>query len=129
MSNTNNVDLLESVDTEKTVGDFLDRPFIQLAIGIVVVLMLLFLALKAGFSLWVLQKLNLSERLVNESGEPDFWTISRTLEVYKNAQVPGMKTDAANKKERFGNRREHLDIATPKQAADAVDDARLVALL
>ena len=109
-------------DTEISVGLWLDRPAVQLAIGVVVILMLVFLALKAGFSLWLMSKLGLGERLVNEAGEPDFWTISSTLDAYQrpsgNVQQQVKEGTAAvapaqvvapakaGKKERFGARRE-----------------------
>lgn len=96
-------------DTEISLGFWLDRPYVQLAIGLVVVLMLLFLALKAGFSLWLMNKLGFGERLVNQAGEPDFWSVTKTLENYQrpagNAQQTVNKEVAAvapgSKKERF----------------------------
>lgn len=98
-------------DNEIALGFWLDRPYVQLTIGIVVVLMLVFLALKAGFSLWLMSKLGFGERLVNESGEPDFWSVSKTLETYQrpagNAQATvksegdGAPAVASGKKERF----------------------------
>jgi hypothetical protein len=71
------------IDTELVIGSWLDSPYVQLAIGIIVVLMLLFLALKAGFSLWLLNKIGYGERLVNARGEPDFWSVSKTLDAYQ----------------------------------------------
>ena len=96
-------------DNEIALGLWLDRPFVQLAIGLVVVLMLVFLALKAGFSLWLMSKLGFGERLVNEAGEPDFWSVTKTLENYQrpagNAQATVKQEVAAvapgPKKERF----------------------------
>ena len=79
-------------DSETALGSWLDRPFVQLAIGIVVVLMLLFLALKAGFSLWLMNKLGLGERLVNERGEPDFWSVTKTLEAYQRPTLNAQST-------------------------------------
>ena len=70
-------------DTEISIGMFIDRPFVILSIGIVVVLMLVFLAGKAGFSLWLMNKLHFSEHLVNEQGFPDFWEINSELNVYQ----------------------------------------------
>jgi hypothetical protein len=111
-------------DYEVDVGLWLDRPYIQLAIGIIVVLMLVFLALKAGFSLWLMSKLGLGERLVNEAGDgPDFWTITSTLDAYQrpagNPQAtiksePDVAAPAPAKKERFSGRRERL---TPRLLA------------
>jgi len=40
-----------------------------------------------------------SEHLVNNRGEPDFWTIGSELGAYKRSQSPGMRSDAAAKKE------------------------------
>jgi hypothetical protein len=109
-------------DNELMVGMYLDRPVVQLILGVVIVLMLVFLAGKAGFSLWLMSKLGMGERLVNGAGEPDFWTIRRELDVYqrpdKNPQqqvqmdhnVPPATPAAAvvaAKKERFNGRREH----------------------
>ncbi len=95
-------------DNENAVKLLLDHPYMQLAIGVVVVLMLVFLALKAGFSLWLMNKLGYGERLVNDRGEPDFWNVSRTLEAYQrpvgNAQQTVKQEVAAvapGKKELF----------------------------
>jgi len=83
-------------ETEISLGYWLDRPFVQLVIGIIVVLMLVFLALKAGFSLWLMNKLGMGERLVNGRGEPDFWEIGKTLEAY---QRPMRNTQSTVKSE------------------------------
>jgi uncharacterized membrane protein YcfT len=53
---------------ESTVAEWLDRPSVRLAIMLVVLLMLVFLAGKAGFSLWLLSKMNLSKEHL--SGPP-----------------------------------------------------------
>lgn len=100
-------------DMESTISHQLDRPYTTLVIGIVVFLMLLFLALKAGFSLWLMAKLGFGERLVNGRGEPDFWSVTKTLDTYQrpdgNAQQQVKEgTAAVGKKEMFGGRRERL---------------------
>ena len=37
-----------------------------------------------------------SEHLVNNRGEPDFWTTGSELGAYKRSQAPGMRSDAAS---------------------------------
>lgn len=57
------------MDYETEVGIWLERPYVKLAIIIVFVLMVVFLALKSGFSLWLMTKLNLgSEHLTGPPG-------------------------------------------------------------
>jgi hypothetical protein len=56
-------------DTERTVGEVLDRPTIKLAIIIVVILMLAFIAIKDGFSLWVMSKLGQERMTVCPPGK------------------------------------------------------------
>jgi hypothetical protein len=101
-------DMTEHSDNEITLGFWLDRPYVQLAIGIIVAVMLIFLALKAGFSLWLMNKLGYGERLVNGRGEPDFWSIGKTLDAYQRPAGDAQRTVkqevasvAPGKKERF----------------------------
>ena len=48
-------------DIEQTVGKYLARPSIQLVIVIVCLVLLAFLALKAGFSLWIMGKIGINK--------------------------------------------------------------------
>jgi hypothetical protein len=85
----------EMSDTEKGVGKFLLRPYVHLAIVVVVLIILLFLASKAGFDIWLLNKIGL-ESLVSERGEPDFWQIGNELAAYKASQVAPMRAEASS---------------------------------
>lgn len=85
----------EMSSTEKTIGNFLYRPYVHLAIIIVILIILFFLASKAGFDLWLLNKIGL-ERLVSERGEPDFWQIGNELAAYKESQVAPMRAEASS---------------------------------
>lgn len=128
-------------ENEQQLGQWLDRPYLQLALTICVILLLTFLAVKSGIGLWFLATFHLSERLVNEAGDgPDFWTIGSQLSAYKDSQVPGMLADAkanAAGKERFligagtPYRREYLSGAkgSPAAALSVVDQVRLAAIL
>jgi len=51
----------ELSEAEKAVGELLARPSIQLVIVIVCLVLLIFLAFKAGFSLWIMGKLGMGE--------------------------------------------------------------------
>lgn len=46
---------------ELNVGVWLERPYVRLGFMIVVLLMLIFIAGKSGFGLWLASKLNLSK--------------------------------------------------------------------
>lgn len=48
-------------DTERQVGSWLERPNIRLGLIIVIIVLLGFVALKEGFSLWLLSKLNFTK--------------------------------------------------------------------
>lgn len=116
---------MELCDSEKQLGSYLDRPYLQLAITIVVVVLLIFLATKAGFALWFLTKLHLQERLVSYGGDgPDFWTIGNQLDEYKTSQIPGMRQDAQAKKEYLTG-----PARSPAQAISLFDQTKLAALL
>jgi len=45
---------------EQTVGDFISRPYFRLAFIAVCLILLTFVAMKEGFSLWLLSKLSLT---------------------------------------------------------------------
>jgi cytochrome oxidase assembly protein ShyY1 len=54
---------------ESNVGVWLERPYVRLGFMIVVFLMLIFIAGKAGFGLWLVSKLNLKQERLE--GPPD----------------------------------------------------------
>lgn len=62
-------------DTEKSVGETISRPYFRLAFIIVCLVLLSFVAIKEGFSIWLLSKLNLSksERLSNKPTIAEFY--------------------------------------------------------
>jgi len=100
---------------EQELQKITSRPFIRLAIIIFVIILLTFMALKEGFSLWVMSKLGIEDKkpkivevvkvvevpvaatseaetapeyLVSGRGEPDFWTIGKELGAYRRKQAP-----------------------------------------
>lgn len=54
-------DNISNMEGEQLVGEILARPYVRLALIILCLLMIGFLAAKAGFSLWVLSTLNLNQ--------------------------------------------------------------------
>ena len=46
---------------ESDVGVWLERPYVRLGLMIAILLMLIFIAGKAGFGLWIVSKLNLKK--------------------------------------------------------------------
>jgi hypothetical protein len=110
MSSVENMSSTETVseDYETVVGHQLDRPYTMLVIGFVVVLMLLFLALKAGFSMWLMSKIGFGERLVNGRGEPNFWSVTKTLDSYQRPDGNTQSTIKQEPTEHLVGRRERL---------------------
>lgn len=49
------------MDTEQIIGEVISRPYFRLAFIIVCLLLLGFVAIKEGFSLWILNKLNFNK--------------------------------------------------------------------
>jgi hypothetical protein len=55
-------------DTERKLGDVINRPYFRLAFIVICLVLLTFVAIKEGFSLWLLSKLHLSASERLESG-------------------------------------------------------------
>lgn len=110
----------ELSETEKSLGHWLKRPYVKLAIIIVVLILLMFVAIKAGFDVWLLSKIGM-ERLVSERGEPDFWQIGNELAAYKASQVAPMRAEATSDSSGSGSPQvQTVASATPTATASGV---------
>ena len=78
--------------TKEQIKNILSDSYVRLSIVVAALVMLIFIALQEGFSVWVMTKLGLeekvaeSEQLVSGRGEPDFWTIGNELGAYRRSQ-------------------------------------------
>lgn len=80
-------------DNEKYARKFLLHPYFQIGLIVVILLMLIFLVMKAGFS----SRLNFSEHFGTSRGSPDFWEIGTELAAYRRKQSPGFTPENKGK--------------------------------
>jgi len=76
---------------------FMGHPYTQAVVVVLVLMILIFLAIKAGLSLWIMSKLNFTERFGAARGSPDFWEIGSDLAAYRRRNSPGYTPDNQGK--------------------------------
>jgi anionic cell wall polymer biosynthesis LytR-Cps2A-Psr (LCP) family protein len=110
-------------EREQQIGLVLNRPYVQLALVVVLLLILTILVIKLGVSAWVMTQIGY-ERLVNGGGNPDFWTIGSELSAYKQSQVAPMQKETHAESRGNAAKKEHIVGNMGR-----IDQARLAALL